>query len=106
MIEAELKQKVAKARHYGKRLRPRNRLEIIITYIVVDDFLRRETKTGRKASHATAKSSPNQKSGGIAGSCFAFEGRRRNFKATTPPAESRETARKVQENGGLIAVKK
>jgi hypothetical protein len=62
-------------------------------------------KTGRKASHATAMRSANHKKGGIAGSCFAL-GFLRNFKATTPAAQSTETARKVRENGGLIAVKK
>ena len=63
-------------------------------------------KTGRKASHATAMRSASHTSGGIAGSSFALKGTLRNLRATMPPAQSEEAARKVQANAGLMAVKK
>ena len=44
LVEAEMKQNVAKARDYRKGGRPGNRLQIVIAYIVMDDFLRRDVE--------------------------------------------------------------
>ena len=63
-------------------------------------------KTGRKASHATAIRSASHTSGDIAGSAFTSKEILRDLKATTTPAQTKETARKVQENTTLIGVKK
>ncbi len=58
-----MKQKVAKPRDYGKGGRPRNRLQIVIAYIVMDDFLRRdvEDRPEGKPRHRNEKREPQER---------------------------------------------
>jgi hypothetical protein len=62
LVKAEMKQKVAKSRDYGKGGRPGNRLEIIIADIVMDDFLRRhvEDRPEGKPRHRKEEREPQE----------------------------------------------
>ena len=58
-----MKQKVAKPGDNGKGGRPRNRLQIVVAYVVMDDFLRRdvEDRAEGKPRHRNEEREPQER---------------------------------------------